>query len=116
MPMHRRTFFLGSLTAAASARVMGANSRLGIAIVGPGAMGMGHLRTFAREAPALNAEMRVVCDLWNRRREAAAASVKQASGREPRQLQHLEDVLGMKDVDGVDGSSWRRPITSTPAS
>jgi predicted dehydrogenase len=101
MPMHRRTFFLGSLTAAASTRVMGANSRLGIAIVGPGAMGMGHLRTFAREAPALNAEMRVVCDLWNRRREAAAASVKQASGREPRQLQHLADVLAMKEVDGV---------------
>ena len=45
MPMCRRTFFLGSLTAAASARVMGANSRLGIAIVGPGAMGTGHLRT-----------------------------------------------------------------------
>jgi predicted dehydrogenase len=103
MPMHRRTFFLGGLTAAASARVMGANSRLGIAIVGPGAMGIGHLRSFAREAPALNAEMRVVCDLWNRRREAAAASVKQASGRELRQMQHLEDVLGMKDADGVDG-------------
>src|SRR4051794_26677268 len=100
MTMNRRTFFVGAATAAASARVMGANSRMGIAIVGPGAMGSGHLRTFGREAPALNAEMVAVCDLWNKRREAAAATVKQ-SGREPRQVPHLGDVLSMKEVDGV---------------
>jgi predicted dehydrogenase len=101
MSMNRRSFFLGSLTAAASARVAGANDRLGIAIVGPGAMGSGHVRTFGREAPPLNAEMVAVCDLWSRRREAAAASVKQAGGREPRQIQHMADVLASKEVDGV---------------
>jgi predicted dehydrogenase len=80
---------------------MGANSRMGIAIVGPGAMGIGHVRTFGREGPPLNAEMVAVCDLWSKRREAAAASVKQGGGREPRQLQHMADVLAMKEVDGV---------------
>jgi predicted dehydrogenase len=81
--------------------VLGANSRLGIAIVGPGAMGSGHVRTFGREGPAAGAEMVAVCDLWSKRREAAAALVKQAGGREPRQIQHLDDVLAMKEVDGV---------------
>ena len=99
--MNRRTFFLGSLTAAASRRVMGANGRLGIAIVGPGSMGSGHIRTFGREAAALNAEMVAVCDLWTKRREEAAGKVKAAGGREPRQVQHLAEVLGMKEVDGV---------------
>lgn len=99
--MKRRTFFLGGLSAAASARVAGANDRLGIALVGAGAMGVNHIRTFAREAPALNAEMVVVCDLWNQRRAAGAARVKEAGGREPRQLQHLDEVLASKDVDGV---------------
>jgi predicted dehydrogenase len=101
MGMNRRAFFLGSLTAAASARVMGANSRLGIALIGPGAMGVGHLRTFGREAPALNAEMVAVCDLWTRRREQALAIVKEAGGREPKAIQHMNDVLAMKEVDGV---------------
>jgi predicted dehydrogenase len=74
---------------------------VGSAIVGVGAMGGGHLRTFGREAPALGAEMVAVCDLWSKRRVAAAARVRQTSGREPRQVQHLEEVLAMKEVDGV---------------
>src|SRR6185369_7717256 len=49
----------------------------------------------------LNAEMTVVCDLWSKRREQAAALVKEAGGRDPRQAQHLDDVLAAKDVDGV---------------
>ena len=36
MAMHRRTFVLSGLTAAASARIAGANDRLRIGIVGPG--------------------------------------------------------------------------------
>jgi len=101
MATSRRSFFVGALTAAASGRVMGANARLGIAIVGPGAIGTAHIRTFGREGPAANAEMVAVCELWNPRREQAAALVKGAGGREPRQMQHLADVLAMKEVDGV---------------
>ena len=101
MPMHRRTFFLGSLTAAASARVMGANSRLGIALVGPGAMGVGHLRTLRPRGPG--AERRDGRRLRPVEQAARGGGRQRQAGQRPRapQLQHLADVLAMKEVDGV---------------
>jgi predicted dehydrogenase len=102
--MNRRTFVvsgLGGLTAAASARVMGANDRLRIALMGPGVQGMGLLREVGKVGGESNAEVVAVCELWSKRREEAAALVKQGSGREPRQLRRLEEVVQAKDVDGV---------------
>jgi predicted dehydrogenase len=102
MTMDRRTFVMGTaLTAAASTRVWGANDRLRIAIVGPGTQGRGLLRRFLSDAEAANAEMVAVCDLWTKRRDEAAAQVKEATGREPQKLQYYADVLPMKDLDGV---------------
>ena len=101
MATTRRSFFLGALGAAASSRVVGANDRLGIAIVGPGAIGTAHIRTFGREGPAANAEMVGVCELWNQRQAEAAARVEQAGGPKPKRVQHLADLLAMKGVDGV---------------
>jgi predicted dehydrogenase len=99
--MNRRTFVVSGLTAAASSRVMGANDRLRIALVGPGTQGMGLLRQFASVAGDSNAEVVAVCELWSKRRQDAAAQVKKDSGREPRQLRRLDEVLEAKDVDGV---------------
>jgi hypothetical protein len=68
MSMHRRTFVLSGLTARASARIAGANDRLRIGIVGPGAHGSGLLRGFHGHHKDLNAELAAVCDLWSKRR------------------------------------------------
>jgi predicted dehydrogenase len=99
--LNRRTFVMSGLTAAASARAFGANDRLRIALVGPGTQGTGLLRELAKVSAESGAEVTAVCELWSKRREAAAAQVKQAGGREPRQLRRLEEVLQAKDVDGV---------------
>ncbi len=100
--MDRRTFVVGSaLTAAASARVFGANDRLRIGMVGPGAQGRGLMRSLHEVAGQADAEIVAVCDLWGRRRQEAAALVKQATGQEPRQLQHYSELLELKDLDGV---------------
>src|SRR5688500_12528493 len=98
MPMHRRTFVLSGLTAAATARIAGANDRLRVGIVGPGAHGSGLMRGFATHAKDVNAELVAVCDLWSKRREEAAAKVKQASGIEPAKHQRYADLLAMKDL------------------
>jgi predicted dehydrogenase len=98
--MQRRGFVLGALSAAAYARIAGANDRLRIAVVGPGAQGT-HLIDELYQAAAGQAEVVAVCDLWSKRREDAAGLCAKLGGAEPRKLERFDDVLAMKDVDGV---------------
>lgn len=86
---------------AAAPRIQGANDRLRIGIAGPGTQGQGLMRQFQRVAGEANAELVAVCDLWSKRRDDAAAQVKAATGREPRKLARYEELLQMKDLDGV---------------
>jgi ornithine cyclodeaminase/alanine dehydrogenase-like protein (mu-crystallin family) len=100
--MHRRNFVMGSMAAVAYARaVRGANDRLRVAIIGPGTQGTGLMKGFAQYAQECNAELVAVCDLWTRRRDEAAARVKAVSGREPRKLQRFDELMAMKDLDGI---------------
>ena len=46
-------------------------------------------------------EMIAVCDLWKVNREKAAATNAGYYGRAPRTVQHVEELLAMKDVDAV---------------
>src|SRR5208282_3682244 len=48
-----------------------------------------------------NVEMAAVCDLWKINREKAVAANSGYYGRTPRAVQHVEDLLAMKDIDGV---------------
>jgi predicted dehydrogenase len=100
--MHRRNFVLGGMAAVAYARaVRGANDRLRVAIIGPGTQGTGLMKGFHQFAQEANAELVAVCDLWTRRRDEAAAKVKEASGREPRKFQRFEDLMAMKELDAL---------------
>ena len=101
MPLHRRTFVLSGLTAVASSRIAGANDRLRLAIVGPGNHGSGLVRQFHTHTKDLNAEIAAVCELWSKRRDKAAAQVKELGGLEPVKHQRYADLLAMKDLDGV---------------
>jgi predicted dehydrogenase len=88
-------------TALSYSRVLGANDRISLAHVGIGNRG----RDLDQIASALktshNVEMTAVCDLWSVNREKATATNTGYYGRPPRAVQHVEDVLAMKDVDAV---------------
>jgi len=45
--------------------------------------------------------MTAVCDLWKVNRERAVAAATSAYGRAPRSFAFMEDLLALKDVDGV---------------
>ena len=45
--------------------------------------------------------MTAVCDLWKVNREKAVATNTKYYGRAPKGVQHVEELLAMKDVDGV---------------
>jgi predicted dehydrogenase len=88
-------------TALSYANILGANDRISLGHVGIGSRG-GDLDLIASKLQSShNVEMVVVCDLWKVNREKAAATNTGYYGRAPRAVQHVEEVLAMKDVDGV---------------
>jgi len=102
--LSRRFFVAGaaaSLSAVSHAQVRGANDRLRIGIVGPGARGTSLLKEFFKLAKENNAELVAVCDLWSKRQDAAADLTKEMTGQTPRKFQYIQDLLQMRDLDGI---------------
>ena len=82
-------------------RVLGANDRISLAHVGIGNRGRDLDLIASKLKSSHNVEMTAVCDLWSVNREKAVATNNGYYGRPPRAVQHVEDILGMKDVDAV---------------
>jgi predicted dehydrogenase len=88
-------------TALSYENIVGANDRISLAHAGNGSRG-GDLDLIASKLKSShNVEMIVVCDLWKGNREKAVATNTGYYGRAPKGVQHIEDVLAMKEVDGV---------------
>src|SRR5215831_11065677 len=88
-------------TALSYARIAGANDRISLGHVGNGSRG-GDLDAIASKLKSShNVEMVAVCDLWTVNREKAAAKNAGYYGRAPRAVQRVEQLLAMKDIDGV---------------
>jgi predicted dehydrogenase len=79
----------------------GANERLSVGLAGAGDRGQHLLKVFFDLGNETRADVTAVCDLWKRNRERGAEQVKKATGREPRQFAHLEELLAAKDLDAV---------------
>ena len=88
-------------TAMSYGRILGANDRISLGHIGIGNRGTeldfiaSHLKT------SHNVEMTAVCDLWKGNRDKATAKNTGYYGRAPRAVQHPEELLALKDVDGV---------------
>lgn len=88
-------------TALSYARVLGANDRISLGHIGCGNRG-GDLDQIASNLKSShNVEMTVVCDLWSGNRQKAVATNTGYYGRSPRAVQHVEEILALKDVDAV---------------
>jgi len=84
------------------ARILGANDRISIGIIGCGSRGFGdHMPGIHKHDRSENIEITAVCDSWRLRREQASAQVKEWYGREARQFSSYRDLLALKDVDAV---------------
>src|SRR5207248_1930121 len=110
--MNRRDFLSKSATVVATGallphtalsygRIAGANERISLGHIGIGNRG-GDLDLISSKLKSShNVEMTVVCDLWKVNREKAVATNAGYYGRTPRGVQHVEELLAMKDIDGV---------------
>ena len=91
-----------TMTRTSYSRILGANDRISIGIIGCGNRGKNaHMPGVHKHAESQNLEITAVCDTWRIAREEAAAQAKEWYGREPRQFVSYEDLLALEDVDAV---------------
>ncbi|MGD0922112.1 MAG: Gfo/Idh/MocA family oxidoreductase [Terriglobia bacterium] len=82
-------------------RILGANDRISLGIIGSGRRGQGLCYLASRLKDKGNTELTAVCDLWTVYREKAVAENARYYGRAPRSFKYMEDLLALKDVDAV---------------
>jgi predicted dehydrogenase len=110
--MDRRTFLTKSAAAVAGGaaltsgalsygQILGSNDRISLCHIGNGSRGEDLDLIASQLRLSHNVEMTAVCDLWKVNREKAVATNAKYYGRTPRSYQYLEDVLALKDIDGV---------------
>jgi len=103
--LNRRSFIgattAGAMSAVSYARVIGSNDRISIGLIGCGARSTGHRRMVKGSSTDMNCEITAICDLWTQNREKTVADVEQKFGKKPRAFKYSEELLALKDVDGV---------------
>jgi predicted dehydrogenase len=96
----RRTFIYGSMgtliaSTALKSRVLGANNRLRLGVIGCGDQANNHLRALARMKESDNLDIVAVCDVYQKRLDAAAATYQ------ARPFTDYRELLEQKDIDYV---------------
>ena len=88
-----------TLSARSAARVIGANDRINVAIIGVGGMGGGHLRALRRQSEETgDVQVVAACDIYQRRKERARELGKLGE----RDVGHdYRELLERSDVDAV---------------
>ena len=90
------------LSAASYRRIIGANDRISIGIIGCGNRGRGaHMAGVNNHATEQNIEITAVCDPYRIHRETAAALVKEWYGIDALQFTSYRDLLASANVDAV---------------
>jgi len=91
-----------AMSAASYSRVMGANDRISIGLIGCGSRGYdAHMKGVHPFDKQENVEFTAVCDPWRLRRERAAARIKEWYNTEARQCVSYKDLLALKNIDAV---------------
>jgi predicted dehydrogenase len=88
-------------TASSYENIVGANDRISLGHVGIGDRGDDLGLIVSKLKSSHQVEMVAVCDLWKVNREKAVDANTSYYGRAPRAFQHVEELLSLKDIDGV---------------
>ena len=92
-----------AMPAASYERILGANDRIQIGLLGVGHRSSGHremLKLTSRTDP--NFDVRSVCDLWSVNRERGADQVQKVfGGARPKGFKYSEEMLADKELDAV---------------
>lgn len=94
-----RRFFLGATTAFAAQRVMGANERPNLVVIGIGGRGRDHINNYGALKDEVN--LMGVCDVNQAARERGQAQVEKLVGAKPKEYDDMRKAFGDKSVDAV---------------
>src|SRR5258705_1687732 len=93
--MTSRREFLGAAAPSATSRVLGANDRINVGIIGVGGMGFGHVKMLK---PKAGVQITAVSDIYTKRKQRA----KDFIGLADKDVHHeYKDLLARTDVDAV---------------
>ena len=111
----KKTGEAAALTAAVAwsktSRAADANSRPVVAVIGPGGMGTAHVQMLAGNK---DVDLAYVCDVDQLRLDKAAREAEKISGRAPKAVKDLRQVLDDQSVDAVwiaTPDHWHGPAT-----
>jgi len=91
-----------AMSARAYGRIVGANDRVSVGIVGCGdRMKGGLIPAFMANSKETNFEIVAVSDIWNRRREEGSAFISKLSGSPVDPVVNNEALYARKDIDAV---------------
>lgn len=83
-------------------RIIGANDRVNVGLVGFSNRAKGALiPSMLNHADELNFEFSAVSDIWNRRRDECVAYIKEKTGKKIKTARNNEELYDRKDVDVV---------------
>src|SRR5213594_5086122 len=86
-----------SIPAASYARILGANDRVRVGIVGfSDRFRQALLPAFGKVGKELNFEIVAVSDIWNRRRDEGVAGIEKVTGAKPRPFRNNEAMYAAK--------------------
>lgn len=91
-----------SLPAASYARILGANDRVRVGVVGFSDRFRGaHLPVYAKLGKETNFEIVGLSDIWSVRRDEGVAKIQQATGSKVRSFRNNEEMYASKTTDAV---------------
>ncbi len=90
-----------STSAAANARVPGANDRINIGVIGCGNRAAYLLESMAGFHKEENFTISAICDLWKVNREARLGQITEQFGAKPKVFKRYTDMLESPEVDAV---------------
>jgi predicted dehydrogenase len=99
-PTISRRGFAAAASAASLGRVMGANDRIRIGLIGAGGRGNDHIRDLTR-LKDLNVVIAGVADVWTKNRERAVGVIEKNFGARPVAVTDYRRLLGSKEIDAV---------------
>lgn len=89
-------------TASSYARIVGANERIAIGLIGCGGRGYeAHMVGMHQHDLGENAVFAAVCDVWRSRRQRAAARIKDWYGIDAKTTSDYRELLALKEIDAV---------------
>ena len=93
--MTSRREFLGAAALTATSRVLGANDRINVGIIGVGGMGFGHVKMLK---PRTDIQITAISDIYTKRKQRA----RDFLGLAGKDIHHeYQDLLARSDVDAV---------------